>query len=95
MAVDAWALVEHDGPELLHNARLSIEAAMRELPEFCDISVVLPADTAAGVIDVTVLVRAPNGPDREAARSAAMDAVAEAFPAIPGIRLSEIGLADI
>jgi hypothetical protein len=96
--VSASVVVERDDAELIERARRAIDAAMRRLPGFSDIGFVLPPDTPATVLAVTVVLRAPNGPDRYAAEGAAVDAVMDAFPGestVPGIGLTEFGLADM
>ena len=81
----------------MNGVRCDIDAAMRRLPGFSDLAFILPPDTPEDVIDVTVLLRAPNSPDRDAARGAAVDAM-KAFPtesATHGVKLTEFGLAEL
>lgn len=83
--------------EVVDHVRISIDAALHQLPGLSDLALTLPPDTPDRIA-VDVLLRAPNGPDREGATRDAMDSVVAALSPIetmPGVKFVEFEYGDL
>jgi hypothetical protein len=95
--ITATVMFDRDDPAIVDHIQRSIEAALHGLPGLSDVDLDVRSKTPRQ-IRVDVLLRAPNGPDRDAATRDAMDAVVVAITPIetmPGVDLIEFAHGDL